>query len=52
MYGPKVDVSKMTKEAKLTFQAAMRQRRRQIRLAEKKNAKNDKRYMGPKYHLS
>ena len=42
VYGPEVDVSKMTKLEKINWQSAMRQRRRRIKLSEQKTSKAPK----------
>ena len=43
VYGPEVDVAHMSKEEKLTFQAAMRQCRQRKVLADQKKDKRNKR---------
>ena len=43
VYGPDVDVAQMSKEQKLTYQAAMRQRRRQQVLVDQKKDNCNKR---------
>lgn len=43
VYGPEVDVANMSKGEKVTYQAAMRQRRRRQVLADQKKTKPNKR---------